>query len=169
MKRLILILLCLLTTALALFAGCGKPETPATTAAAQPGPSTEETRPATEPPAPGTSAGEASGYAAMSEKELVEELTNYRHLIDLYAAPDFAAGLAELEKQCGAYAELVKRKNWRELLTQYGTELIEGYQENPREDGRTDFVSGVLQEIIDFVNGQGSDPQFNGSDGRNNQ
>ena len=105
----------------------------------------------------------------MSEKELVEELTNYRHLIDIYAAPDFAAGLADLEKQCGAYAELVTRENWRELLKQYGTELIEGYKENPREDGRTDFVSIALQEIIDFVNGQGSDSPFNGSDGRNNK
>ena len=168
MKKTFVILPCLLT-ALALFTGCGKPETPPTTAAALPEPSTDGTLPPTEPPAPETTAGKASDYASMSEKELVEELTNYRHLIDIYAAPDFAAGLADLEKQCGAYAELVSRENWRELLKQYGTELIEGYKENPREDGRTDFVSIALQEIIDFVNGQGSDSPFNGSDGRNNK
>ena len=168
MKKLILFLLCLLT-ALAIFVGCGKPETPETNAASLPAPGTEGTLPPTEPPAPVTTAGKASDYASMSEKELVEELTNYRHLIDIYAAPDLAAGLADLEKQCGAYAELVTRENWRELLKQYGTELIEGYKENPREDGRTDFVSIALQEIIDFVNGQGSDSPFNGSDGRNNK
>ena len=134
MKKLILILLCLLT-ALALFTGCGKPETPPTTAAALPEPSTDGTLPPTEPPAPETTAGKASDYASMSEKELVEELTNYRHLIDIYAAPDFAAGLADLEKQCGAYAELVTRENWRELLKDRVDRRLQGEPAGGRKDG----------------------------------
>ena len=104
-------------------------------------------------------------YADMTLRELVEAVADYRHLIDIYAASDFAAGLEDLKEECGAYAELVTRENWREALEEYGTELIEEYKETPREDGRTNFVSQTLQEIIDFVNGRTHTESAPGSDG----
>ena len=107
----------------------------------------------------------AKSYADMTVRELVEAVADYRHLVDIYAASDLAAGLEDLKEECGAYAELVTRENWREALEEYGTELIEQYKQTPREDGRTGFVSQTLQEIIDFVNGRSHTNPAPGSDG----
>ena len=59
-----------------------------------------------------------------------------------------------MARHCPAFAELKTRENWQAALEQYGNELIEQYKQTPRSDGRTEFVSGVLTDIIQYVTGE---------------
>ena len=97
---------------------------------------------------------DGKSYADMTVRELVEAIADYRDLTRLFASSDLAEGMEDLKEECGAYAELITRDNWREALAQYGSELIEQYKLKPREDGKSSAVSEALQGIIDFVKGK---------------
>lgn len=97
---------------------------------------------------------QGKSYADMTVRELVEAIADYRDLTTLFTSSDLAEGMEDLKEECGAYAELITRDNWREALMQYGSDLIEQYKLKPREDGRSSAVSEALQGIIDFVKGK---------------
>ena len=99
----------------------------------------------------------------MTEKELVEAVADYHYLVDIYASSvSFGDGLDGLAKHCPAFAELKSRENWQAALEQYGNELIEQYKQTPRSDGRTEFVSSALTDIIQYVTGKWSEQDPSG-------
>ncbi len=86
----------------------------------------------------------------MSGSMLVEAIADYPYLVDVLLSGTLEEGLADLADHCSAYAELITRENYQEVFTQNAGKLIEYYADNPRSDGQTEAVTGLLQEMIRY-------------------
>lgn len=91
--------------------------------------------------------------ASMSDKQLVYAIAEYPYLVDLYAYDFSKEGIDTFSKECSAYAELSKRTSFKESLTEYGKKVIEECSLRS-EDSHSRFVSGAMQDLIDFACGK---------------
>lgn len=86
----------------------------------------------------------------MSGSMLVEAIADYPYLVDVVLSGTLEEGLEDLADHCSAYAELITRENYQAIFTQNAGKLIEYYADNPRSDGQTEAVIGLLQEMIRY-------------------
>lgn len=86
----------------------------------------------------------------MTDEQLVQAIADYPYLIDIYVCGTLEEGLTEFYKNCDAYAELMSRETGIESYLIYSKKLIAGYNENPRPDGRTEFVINALEDIAQY-------------------
>jgi hypothetical protein len=92
-----------------------------------------------------------SYLSEFTDEQLVHAIADYPYLVDIYAYGSMEEGLQIFSEYCSAYSELLKRDNGYEAFVKYGNELVASYKNNPREDGRTDFVSMAILDIIDTL------------------
>lgn len=93
---------------------------------------------------------DAQSLRKMSDSMLVEAIADYPYLVDVLLSGTLEEGLADLADHCSAYAELITRENYQAVFTQNAGKLIEYYADNPRSDGQTEAVTGLLQEMIRY-------------------
>ena len=93
----------------------------------------------------------------MNEKQLIEAIADFPYLVDIYVFDTIEDGLEHFKNTCSAYAELITRNNYQSSLNLYANELIDYYKENPRCDGRTEFVCEALRDLIQTVNSENCD------------
>jgi hypothetical protein len=105
-----------------------------------------------------------SYLSEFTDEQLVHAIADYPYLVDIYAYESMEEGLQIFSEYCSAYSELLKRDNGYEAFVKYGNELVASYKNNPREDGRTDFVSMAILDIIDTLSIEQTDMIMTTSD-----
>ena len=86
----------------------------------------------------------------MDDSVLVEAIADYPYVVDVMLAGTVEEGLAGLADHCSAYAELITRENYQAVFTENAGMLIEYYANNPRSNGQTETVIGILQDMIRY-------------------
>lgn len=84
----------------------------------------------------------------MTDEQLVRSIADYPYLVDIYLYDTMEQGLKSFAKTCDAYGELMARVNGKESMEKYGRMLIAEMKETSREDGRTEFVTAALEDMI---------------------
>ena len=85
----------------------------------------------------------------MTDEQLVRAIADYPYLIDIYICDTLNEGLEKFKDNCDAYKELMERKNGVDSFVKYSKQLIFEMEKEPREDGRTEFVTLALKDIAE--------------------
>lgn len=89
----------------------------------------------------------------MTDEQLVRAIADYPYLVDIYIGDTMSEGLEQFKGTCDAYNELMKREGGAESFVKYSQNVISEMKDNPREDGRTVFVTQALEDIVEELKG----------------
>ena len=85
----------------------------------------------------------------MTDRQLVQAVADFAYLVDIYVCDTMQEGLRSFRVTCDAFDVLMKRENGVESFLTYSRMLIDEMKENPRADGRTEFVAQALMDICE--------------------